>query len=77
MQVTHPYDISQVGVIPKPEDTNPFFPASRPYQEISFNPPNPYSMFGLSNKKLQKQLMKAEQDPEYDPRWGPVKTRGF
>ena len=77
MQVTHPYDISQVGMIPRPESSNPYFPASRPYQEISFNPPNPYGEFGVNNKKLQKQLLKAELNPEYDPRWGPVATKGF
>lgn len=38
---------------------------------------NPYSEFGVVDKKAAKWTKKAQVDPEYDPRFGTGYKRGF
>ena len=78
-QVTHPYDITQIGRMQMPIHTSSdaYFPQEKnPYSDLDFgfdiNQPNPYDELGINvdRKKLTKLLLKAEDDPEYDPRFG-------
>mmetsp|Transcript_491 Transcript_491/g.790 ORF Transcript_491/g.790 Transcript_491/m.790 type:complete len:93 (+) Transcript_491:892-1170(+) len=53
-QVTHPYDVSQMGMIPRPASVNPYFPSSSPYSEIGFGMQMPMGEFGFGNTKKQQ-----------------------
>ena len=72
-QVTHPYDIGKVGMLghsTHATSTNPYFPqVQNPFGDLDFgvsDEPDPFAELGLNTnpKKLAKQLLKPEVDPE-------------
>ena len=71
-QVTKPYDYSQVGMVPTPISSYSRPYQSDPYSEITFSP---WQEFGQPYSP--KAWAKAMTNPEADPRFGPVKQKGF